>query len=69
MELDEFQKQKSSLHDFLERGVYDIDTFMERQNSIVKRLKKAKEEITQLQKEINNDQQLSEQFNERYAKC
>ncbi|WP_096201621.1 recombinase family protein [Bacillus sp. FJAT-45350] len=63
-EFEELQKQKSSLHDFLERGVYDIDTFMERQKAIVERIKKSEEEISQLQEELNKEKQQEENINE-----
>ncbi|MDF2792139.1 MAG: recombinase [Neobacillus sp.] len=51
-ELNELIKQKNSLHDFLEQGIYDIDTFKERQKTITERMKKFESEIEQLQEEI-----------------
>lgn len=60
IELEELQKQKSSLHDLLERGIYDIDTFMDRQKSIVERIKIAEEEIYQLQSEIMKEKKNEE---------
>ncbi|OEH92567.1 recombinase family protein [Bacillus solimangrovi] len=54
-ELEELNKQKSNLHDFLERGIYDVNTFMERQKSIVERIKAAKTEMGQLKKEIEKE--------------
>ncbi|MGM7684659.1 recombinase family protein [Cytobacillus sp. Hm23] len=50
--LDELKVQKSNLHDLLERGIYDIDTFMERQHNLVDRVKKIEEEINLIEKEI-----------------
>lgn len=38
-ELENLQKQKNNLHDLLERGVYDVDTFLERSNVIAGRTK------------------------------
>ena len=38
-ELNNLQKQKNSLHDFLERGIYDVDTYIERSNIISERTK------------------------------
>ncbi|MBP3600088.1 MAG: recombinase family protein [Clostridia bacterium] len=38
-ELKNLQKQKNSLHDFLERGIYDVDTYVERSNVIAERTK------------------------------
>jgi site-specific DNA recombinase len=51
-ELNELEKQKSNLHDFLEREIYDTDTFMERNKSIAGRIKALKEEVDQLLEEI-----------------
>jgi site-specific DNA recombinase len=48
----ELSLQKSNLHDLLERGVYTIDVFMERQQNITVRINKLEEEIQQLQEEI-----------------
>ena len=41
-ELAEVEKQKDTLHDLLEKGVYDIDTFIERSN----KLKTKTDEVT-----------------------
>lgn len=38
----------------MEKGVYDIETFLERQKSIVVRLKATQEEIKQLEHEIKH---------------
>lgn len=56
-EISDLQKQKSSLHDFLEKGVYDLDTFLERQKTIVGRIKKAELEAAQLKEEITKEKQ------------
>lgn len=56
IELVELDTQKSKLHDFLERGVYDIDTFMERQQNLTKRLNLIKEQLDGLVFEIENDE-------------
>lgn len=53
-QINDLQKQKSNLHDLLEKGVYDIDTFLERQKSIVIRLKTTQEEIEQLEHEFKH---------------
>lgn len=52
-EISELELQKSKLHDFLERGVYDIDTFMERQKNLVNRIDAIKDEINGLKEEIH----------------
>lgn len=51
-ELQELEKQKDNLHDLLERGVYDIDTFMARQQTVTERIKQTKEEVAQLQQDM-----------------
>ncbi|MDR7001640.1 recombinase family protein [Neobacillus niacini] len=48
--------QKSNLHDFLERGIYDIDTFMERQDNLVKRIDTLSNEIHTLEDEIEREE-------------
>ncbi|MGY1460354.1 recombinase family protein [Bacillus toyonensis] len=53
-QINDLQKQKNNLHDLLEKGVYDIDTFLERQKSIVIRLKATQEEIQQLKQGIQH---------------
>ncbi|MED0961831.1 recombinase family protein [Bacillus paramycoides] len=50
----DLQKQKNRLHDLLEKGVYDIETFLERQKSIVIRLKTTQEEIEKIEYEIKH---------------
>lgn len=54
-EVAELDTQKSRLHDFLERGVYDIDTFMERQKNLTDRINGVEVEIRNLQSEIQKD--------------
>ncbi len=51
-ELSDLDKQKSSLHDLLERGVYDVDTFMSRSSVISDRIKSAKADREKLASEI-----------------
>lgn len=51
-QINDLQKQKSNLHDFLEKGVYDVDTFLERQKSIAVRLKTTQEAMEELKHEI-----------------
>ncbi len=63
-ELNELTAQKNNLHDLLERKVYDIDTFMERQLNIVERMDKLKEEIAQLKEEIQKEIQKDKNINE-----
>ncbi len=41
-ELAELEKQKEKLHDFLERGIYDEETYLERSQSLAERIEDAK---------------------------
>lgn len=53
-EISNLVKQKASLHDLLERGVYDVDTFLERSNVIANKIL----EITKRKEEIETKQAL-----------
>jgi site-specific DNA recombinase len=55
-EIAQLEKQKSNLHDFLERGVYDVDTFMERQQNLTNRINGLQEEIRVLNNEIQKEE-------------
>ncbi|QZY56993.1 recombinase family protein [Crassaminicella profunda] len=44
-ELLELEKQKGTLHDFLERGVYDVDTYLDRSQNLIDKIKKTKKYI------------------------
>jgi hypothetical protein len=55
-QLSELTNQKNKLHDFLEQGVYDIDTFMERQQNLAERINNLKAEINNLLTEIQKDE-------------
>lgn len=50
-ELDTLHGQKNKLHDLLERGVYDIDTFLERQSMLIEQINDAEKVIEALEKE------------------
>jgi len=51
-ELQKLNEQKENLHDFLERGIYTLEVFLERQQNIIERIKHAKKEIALLKQEI-----------------
>ncbi|PFP30194.1 recombinase [Bacillus sp. AFS073361] len=55
-EVDELLTQKSKLHDLLERGIYDIDTFMERQTNLAERINGLQEEIRGFTDEIQKEE-------------
>lgn len=63
-ELRELNVQKNNLHDFLERGIYTIEVFLERQQNIVARMKQTQEEIEQLKQEIEKEQLKEKNMNE-----
>jgi site-specific DNA recombinase len=63
-EVSQLTTQKNNLHDLLERGAYDIDTFMERQKNIVERIKKFEEEARQLKEEIYKEEMKNKNVNE-----
>ncbi|GBF73095.1 recombinase [Paenibacillus sp. 598K] len=56
-ELNKLKKQKGSLHDLLEQGVYDMDTFLERSGVLSKRLDDQAASIAQLTQEIEQERQ------------
>ncbi|CEG25963.1 recombinase family protein [Bacillus sp. B-jedd] len=62
-EIAEANKQKSALHDFLEKGVYDINTFMERQKVLVDRIEKLKDETRLIVEDMEK-----EKFREKNTK-
>ncbi|MCO0597445.1 recombinase family protein [Peribacillus butanolivorans] len=62
VEIDELESQKSKLHDFLERGVYDVDTFMERQKNLVARIDGINDEIQSLKEEIHKGEARKQNF-------
>lgn len=46
--------QRASLHDFLEKGVYDIPTFLERSNILADKINKAETAVTEKQEQLSN---------------
>ena len=50
-ELENLKKQKNGLHDFLERGIYDVDTYLERSAVISRRTKELNDQRKDLQSE------------------
>jgi site-specific DNA recombinase len=55
-ELIEIQKQKSSLHDFLEKGVYSIETFLDRESILVNRITELQSKLKKLSDEIRSEE-------------
>lgn len=52
-EIDKLYKQLSKTHDFLEQGVYNTETFLERSRSISERINLAKESLPKIQSQID----------------
>lgn len=55
-DLDDLNTQKSKLHDLLERGIYDVDTFLERQHNLTERINGLQDEISNLMSEIQKEE-------------
>lgn len=55
-EVSELTAQKNRLHDLLERGVYDIDTFVERQQNLTERIAVVEKEIDNVKREIQREE-------------
>lgn len=55
-EKEELDTQMNSLHDLLEKGIYSIDKFIDRQKNISERLEKVESEIRNLETEIEKEQ-------------
>ena len=54
-ELDNLNKQKENLHDLLERGIYDVDTFIERSNNIGTRIDSINDTLDSTMNIIENE--------------
>ncbi|GIN62736.1 serine recombinase [Robertmurraya siralis] len=52
-EKEEINKQKNNIHDLLEKGVYDIETFLQRQQVIKEKLNNLENKIVEAEEEIN----------------
>lgn len=55
-EHDQLADQKRNLHDLLERGIYDADTFLERQKELKERMDVAGERLANIEKELASRQ-------------
>ncbi|MDT8901883.1 recombinase family protein [Anaeroselena agilis] len=55
-ELQEMEKQKSSLHDFLERGIYDEQTFLDRAHVVSQRISDTQTAIAETEKVLIMEQ-------------
>jgi site-specific DNA recombinase len=55
-EIGRLEEQKSNLHDLLEQKVYNVETFLEREQNLTNRINGLKEEISTLTAEIKKDE-------------
>ncbi|WP_432400870.1 recombinase family protein [Wukongibacter sp. M2B1] len=53
-ELAQLEKQRDNLHDFLERGVYDVDTFINRYSTINNRIEKVQLNINKTRRDLES---------------
>lgn len=56
-ELKELEKQKGRLHDFLERGIYDEETYLERSQNLAERIENTHQAIEDTKAEIKVEKQ------------
>lgn len=63
-EISQLTAQKNNLHDLLERGVYDVDTFLERQQKINERINGLQEEVRNINSEIQKEEIRKSNVNE-----
>jgi DNA invertase Pin-like site-specific DNA recombinase len=66
--LAELKKQLGNVHDLLERGVYDLEKFLERSNSIKERIAQTETSIGNIKKELENIERLNNAKNEMLPK-
>lgn len=56
-ELQQLHTQKGKLHDFLERGIYDEDTYLERSNHLAERINEAERALMSAESELKIEKQ------------
>lgn len=54
-ELGELENQKNNLHDLLERGIYNVDTYLERSQTIAERIDVTKDNINKAKLALNQE--------------
>ena len=63
-ESQELNKQKNNLHDFLERGIYDVDTYLERTQILSKKTDENKNAINNILALIENEKHIDINYND-----
>lgn len=56
-EMEQLEQQKERLHDFLERGIYDEETYLQRSQNLAIRIKDTANTIEKAQKELEEERQ------------
>lgn len=51
--------QKEKLHDLLEKGIYDVDTYLDRSKALAAKIYEIKDTIIKIQKDINIESEIS----------
>lgn len=54
-EAEELEQQKGRLHDFLERGIYDEETYLERSAALANRISSTHQSIVRAEEEVANE--------------
>ncbi|MCL6587806.1 MAG: recombinase family protein [Anoxybacillus sp.] len=67
-ELAELEKQKENLHDLLEQGVYDVHTFMSRQQRLGERIREKQQEIMVIGEQMEKEKEKTNKNIEVYTK-
>ena len=67
-EAQELNKQKNNLHDLLERGVYDIDTYLERTQILSDKTDENKKAIENIKELIKNENKININYSELITK-
>ena len=57
-------KQKENLHDFLEKGVYDVDTYLERSKILATKVEENKSAIYDIKEKLKHENEFNLSFKE-----
>ena len=68
-DLEKLAKQRSSLYDLLEQGVYTTDVFLARQKELSRRESELREELCRLQDEIEYERKIEAERVNFIPKC
>lgn len=68
-ELEKLNKQKNSLYDFLEQGIYTADEFTERSNIVKNKISATLESISILENELNEERKRGNNISVFIPKC